>query len=63
MAVASVLLIATAVVGTVVAILGNTDAALLIWIAGGVVSASIVFLAPWLIHFFRRDSSDDDVSI
>lgn len=54
---------ATAVVGTVVAVLGNTGAALFIWIAGGVLSASIVFSAPWLLHFFATDGSDDDESI
>ena len=50
------LLIVTAVVGTAVALGGATEVGLIIGIAGGIASAGVVFLAPWLIHF---SSSED----
>jgi hypothetical protein len=51
------LLVITAVSGAVAALTGATDAALLIWVAGGITSVSIVFLAPWVIHFFGHEDA------
>jgi len=58
-AIASGLLVITAVAGTSVAVSGAAEAGLLIWMAGGLASASIVFLAPWLIRFFASGADSD----
>jgi hypothetical protein len=52
MAMAITLLVLTAVAGTVAAIMGSMDAALLIWIVGGVA-------APWLILVGGQDSEGE----
>ena len=49
---ATAVLIVSAIVGMVVAIMGNVELAELIWIAGPVGAVSIAFGAPWLIHLF-----------
>lgn len=58
-AIALGLLVITAVAGTAVAISGATEAASLIWTAGGIASAIPVFLAPWLIHFLTSGEDPD----
>jgi hypothetical protein len=57
-AMATTLLLVTAVAGAVAAIMGSTDAAVLIWIVGGVASVSIVAVAPWLILFVSGEDSE-----
>ena len=53
------LLFITAVAGTAVAISGATQAAWLIWMAGGIASVGIVSVAPWLNHFFTSGEDPD----
>ena len=57
-AIAVGLLVITAVVGTAAALSGATEAGWFIWIAGGIASAGIVFLAPWLTHFSSSEDPD-----
>jgi len=52
------LLVITAMAGTAVAVGGTREAGWFIWMAGGLVSASILFLAPWVISW--RSSDDPD---
>ena len=59
-AAALAVLVMTAVSGTVAALMGSTDAALLIWTAGGLASVSIVFVAPWVILFVGSVDSEGD---
>jgi hypothetical protein len=58
-AIALGLLVLTAVGGTVVAIGGATEMGWFIWMAGGIASSSIVFLAPWLIRFSASGGRPD----
>lgn len=57
-AVALGLLVVTAVAGTAVALSGATEAGWLIWITGGIASAGIVLVEPWLIAFWCSEDPD-----